>query len=62
MPKLRKITPLDRHIDIMEQTIKRLELELQELYSLRPRVRKKKEPEYKVVTNRKGKKFNFRVG
>lgn len=63
MSKLRKITPLDRHIDILEQHIKRCELELQKLYDLRPRERKKKQgPIYDFIKDLKGKKHKIRVG
>ena len=63
MPKLRKVTPLDRLIDALEQHMKDCELRLQDLYDLRPRQRKaNKKPEYSIHEGPNGKKFKLRVG
>ena len=61
MPDLKKISPLDRQIDILHQHIKRCELDLQELYSLRPVEKKNTKPKYATHTNSEGKEFTFRV-
>ena len=63
MPKLKKISPLDRTIDFLEQHIKKCELELQDLYAQRP-VEKKKgnSPRYVKIKNTEGREFKLGVG
>ena len=62
MAKLKKITPLERQIDILSQHIKRCELDLQELCDLRPPERKRgKSPKYWTVKSG-GKEFKLLVG